>query len=259
MVEARDESKRVRAFRRGITSEIPRFPNNRASLDALEKKSLTSLLVTYIGWRLRHVAARPRGVTGQSALSGDPRAAALQPNIDAFIQAVQAGDDLTPYLSLRAITRGYTPAAEAGGGDDSWADKDFVLNVMGLHHFHLGLTTESAGHKARTDEVLFASVTRDQLEIIGLFDHAAFEYNDNGAMTAERSRLWSVFTALQERHALPGQLMIGGFGGLGISTAGSPVAVVRAAQEHVRILTEIDPKLDDPAFVQSLYPEAPPA
>ena len=58
---------------------------------------------------------------------------------------------------------------------DSWADKDFLLNVMGLHHFHLGLTKETAGHMTRTNQVLFASVTREELEILGLFDHAAFE------------------------------------------------------------------------------------
>jgi hypothetical protein len=34
-----------------------------------------------------------------------------------------------------------------------------------------------------------------------------------------------------------------------------PVAVVRAAQEHVRVLREIEPKLDDTVYVRSLYQE----
>lgn len=251
-----DDSKRIKAFRRELIKQIPRFPNDRASLQAAEAKSLTDLLITYIGWRLRYVAQRPRTVTGRSALDGDSRARALQPNIDAFLQAVEAGDDLTPYLSLLPHTHGYTPAADPGGtGGDSWADKDFLLNVMGLHHFHLGMTKESKGHMVRTNEVLFASVTRDSFEVIGLCDHAAFESDPGGPMTPERQRLWSIFEARQQNGLLPGQLAIGGYGNLGVTMSASPVAVVRAAQRHIKILEEIDPKLDDLTYVRGLYDE----
>ncbi|MCP6571029.1 hypothetical protein NL494_28055, partial [Klebsiella pneumoniae] len=50
-----------------------------------------------------------------------------------------------------------------------------------------------AGHMARTNEVLFASVTRDEFEILGLFDHAAFEHEDDGSMTPEREKLWAAY------------------------------------------------------------------
>lgn len=249
-----ENSKRIKAFRRDLISALPRFPNNKASLQTLESKDLTDLLIAYIGWRLRYVGQRPRKVTGQENLANDPRAAALRANIDAFIQEVEAGGDLTPYLSIEPHTRGYSPAADPGNPSaDAWADKDFLLNVMGLHHFHLGLTKEEKGHMKRTNEVIFASVTRDDFEIIGLFDHAAFEYDDNSAMTPERNKLWKVFTTRQEAAALPGQLMTGGYGGYGITMASSPVAVVRAAQRHVKILQEIDPKLDDSLYVRGLY------
>ena len=66
---------------------------------------------------------------------------------------------------------------------------------------------EAAGQIARTNEVLFASVTRDELEIIGLFDHAAFEHEDDGTMTPERVRLWQAYQAREATDALPGQLM----------------------------------------------------
>lgn len=256
-----ENSKRIKAFRQDIISALPRFPNDKTSLQALKSKHLTDLLIAYIGWRLRYVGQRPRKVTGRENLAGDPRAAALQANIDAFVQAVKTGADLTPYLSIEPHTRGYSPAADPGNpSGDTWADKDFLLNVMGLHHFHLGLTKEAKGHMARTNEVIFASVTRDSFEIIGLFDHAAFQYDDSGAMTPERNRLWNVFTTRQEAAALPGQLMTGGYGGSGITMASSPVAVVRAAQRHVRILQDIEPKLDgpDPDFVRKLYGDSVP-
>ena len=170
------------------------------------------------------------------------------------MKAVKDGEDLTPYLSLGAVKEGYTPAAERSGPEESWADKDFLLNVMGLHHFHLGMTREAKGHAARTNEVLFASVTRDTFEIIGLFDHDAFERKNDGTMTSERNHLWSIYDARRTANTLPGQLSVGGFNGLGITMSSHPVTVVRAAQEHARIIREVEPRLDDPMYVRSLYP-----
>ncbi len=146
-----EKSKRIKALRRDLIALVRRSPNDKASLQAMEAKSLTDLLITSIAWRLRHVGKRPRQVAGLSTIAGDPRAMALKPNIDAFLDVVQAGGDLTPYLS-EGRKKGYTPAAEAPrqAGGNSWADKDFLLNVMGLHHFHLGLTIEAAGHAVRT-------------------------------------------------------------------------------------------------------------
>lgn len=251
-----DESKRIKAFQRCLITAVPRFPNDRSSLQAMEAKSLTDLLITFIAWRLRHVGNRARIVTGRNNLANDPRATALAPNIDSFLKLVEDGGDLTPYLSIEPRTKGYTPAAEGPGPDkDSWADKDLLLNVMGLHHFHLGSTLEAAGHAARTNELNFASVTRDRFDIIGLFDHAAFERADDGSMTSERQKLWSAYEAREAAGTLPGQLSIGGLGGQGVTISSHTVAIVRAAQDHVRILREIDPELESPTYVRSLYPE----
>jgi hypothetical protein len=179
-----ENSKRIQAFRRELFATVPRFPNDTTSLQTMQAKPLVEQMIVYISWRLRFVGHRPRRVAGRSNLVGDHRFSKLQPNIDAFLQKVEAGSDLTPYLSLETRTRDYTPAAEAKAADaDRWADKDFLLNVMGLHHFHLGLTREPGGHVSRTNDVIFASVTRDEFEIIGLFDDAVFEHLDDGTMT----------------------------------------------------------------------------
>ena len=69
----------------------------------------------------------------------------------------------------------------------TWKDKDFLLNVMGLHHFHLGLRKETSGLIARTNEVVLASVARDNLELMGLFDHSVFEWSRCGGMAPERN------------------------------------------------------------------------
>jgi hypothetical protein len=245
--------KRVAAFKRELVLEIPRFPNDRASLQTLQAKHLTDLLISYIGWRLRHVGQRPRIVTGRRMLNADLRATILKPNIDAFLAAVERGDDLTPYLSLKARTKGYTPPAEAPPPADSWADKDFMLNVMGLHHFHLGLTVEQAGHRVRTNDVLFASVSRDRFEILGLFNHDTFEHEPNGDMKAEREKLWQAYERRQNADMLPGQLAIGGIGGMGIAMSSHPTQVVWAAQRHVQIIGDMDPTFDDPDEIRSYF------
>jgi hypothetical protein len=213
-------------------------------------------MIVYIAWRLRFVGHRPRIVTGRSRLVADPRFSALQPNIDAFLREVEAGSDLTPYLSLEPRTRGYIPAAQPNVANaDRWADKDVLLNVMGLHHFHLGLTKEPAGHVSRTNDVVLASVTRDQFEIIGLFDHTVFEHLNDGEMNPEREKLWRVYEVQRSTGDLPGQLSVGGYANFGLALSGHPIAVVRAAQYHLQIMRNRDPELDDPTFLKKFYPD----
>ena len=255
MTSSIENAKRVKALRRNLINCIPRSPNNKASLDAVESKTLTDLLRIYINWRLRYVACRPRKVTGLSTLDGDTRADGLEPNIKTFVRAVETGHDLTPYLSLKIHKQGYSPASpekKSSTRADTWHDKDFLLNVMGLHHFHLSLAQE-AGHMARTNQLIFASVTRDTFEILGLFDHTAFDHDENDAMTDERERIWSTYLKREEAKAVPGQLMIDGYGGMGITTAGTPVFGTLAAQSHARKIREIEPELDDPVFLERLY------
>ncbi len=255
MPDALANSKRIKALRQELIGLVPRSPNDRASLQAMNAKTLNELLVVFIGWRLRYVGMRQREVVGRDVLARDSRAAVLKENIDTFLEVVEKGGNLVPYLSIKPRTKGYTPAAEQRGPGANWADKDFLLNVMGLHHFHLGLTMEAAGHVARTNELIFASVTRDRFEIIGLVDHAVFDHESDGSMTSERTALWSLYEQYKAANGLGGQLSIGGFADMGISTNGQPVEVVRTAQEHVCVMQKIDPKLDNPAFVQSLYPD----
>ena len=251
-----DNSKRVRAFRASLIKQIPRIPNNKSSLRILESKAHTDLLIIYMCWRLRHVAIRPRTVIDLSVLDCDSRATALTPNIEAFTRDVEMGSDLTPYLSLKANRDGYVVAYDPGlTNTSSWEDKDFLLNVMGLHHFHLGLKKEKRGHVARTNEVLFAYVSRDSFQVLGLFDHSVFDWTVEDELTPERARLWSVFNEFQATQAATGEIMIGGIGGMGITTAGTPTVVTWKAIKQVEIIRKLEPNLDDIDFVKSLYGE----
>ena len=209
------ESKRIRKFRNDLIRVIPRIPNDRYSLEGLRSKHLTDLLMIYMCWRLRNVAIRPRTVTGLSALEGDHRVDSLKVSIERFIKLVEAGGDLGPYLSRKAHVHGYVVASDSDFTDaTTWNDKDFLLNVMGLHHFHLGLQIQDSGLMERTHEVLFGFVTRDTLEILGLFDHSVFDSSADYIMTPERERLWSIRDSFVPTGTEPGAIFLDGYWGV---------------------------------------------
>ena len=177
-----DNSKRFNKFRNNLIQTLPRSPNNKASLETLQSIDHTDLLIIYMCWRFRHVAVRPRKVVGLSVLEADSRANALKPNLEAFIEAVEAGMDLAPYISDRAHRYGYVMASESNVMNSATRkDNDLLLNVTGFHHFHLGLDMLNNGLATRTKEVLLAYVTRDTFNVIGLFDHSVFKwmFDDN--------------------------------------------------------------------------------
>ena len=252
-------SKRFQRFRNRLIRDIPRIPNDRTTLAALESKGDSELLRIYMCWKLRQVAIRSRRVTGLSALKADRRATRLQRNIEAFISAVEAGADLNRYLSTKAHRHGYVLAADPEIADRrTWEDKDFLLNVLGRHHFHLGLQEGAGGMMARTNEVLFGAVTRDTIRILGLFDHSVFDWSVDDAMAPERERLWLIHDEYRaEGDPCSGAIILDGFGGLGITAAGTPVTMTMGAMRQMDLIREIDQKLDDSKYVKTLFAEHP--
>ncbi|MBT1077333.1 hypothetical protein [Geobacter grbiciae] len=238
-----------------IVKEIPKFPNDKATKQILEEKSLANLLINYMNWMSRYVPPRPRIVQIEPTATVDSRWRTLRPAIYALLVKVRAGEDLIPHLSLQIHNQGFTPAASAKGPNvDTWADKDFLLNVMGFHHFHLGESTMDAGHVERTDEVVFAEVTRDKFNLIAIFDHSVFEKTNEvtKTMTAERDRLWDIFNKRSSRGMPPGAVYVPA----AIMTSGHAEHHVRMADYYAKIVRETDPLLEDRSFVNRLYTDA---
>ncbi|MBC8465606.1 hypothetical protein H8D57_01130, partial [bacterium] len=246
------ESKREIKFHGSIIKALPKFPNNKATKTKLEQMSLTTLLIHYLSWMCRYIAIKPREVEIEKSVQDDPRWITLQPQIDALLEKVRKGKDLTPHLSLQAHRKGYTPVASEKGPDvDRWADKDFLLNAMGYHHFHLGQKKEPKGHVIRTDDVVFARVTREKFTVVGIFDHSVFEPVGN-KMSVERERLWSIFDEHVTRGASPGSVVISS----PIATSGHPIHLVSTAQECFWIINQVNPRLDEKRFIDDLYSDA---
>jgi len=240
------EPPRIKRFRRALIKVIPRVPNDRASLLHMQQKHLTDLLVDYLNWRSRYVGQRPRTVSVEPAAQADPRWSAHAACIGAFLDKVRCGDDLTPHLSIQPHRKGYAPAVRAPGATpvDRWSDKDFLLNVMGYHHFHLGTKMQKRGHVDRTDDLIFAEVQRGTFRVIAIFNHDVFDQN-----STERMRLWAVHESILFRGVPPGSAVVIG----NIASSGHSDHVVLYAQRCARIIKYNELKLDDPEFVKSLY------
>jgi hypothetical protein len=246
------ESKRIKNFRQQLVKETPKVPNDKATKTLLEQKPLEELLVINLSWRVRFIANRPRNVSVQPTATSDPRWVSLQPSITYLLNKVRAGDDLTPHLSLQPQSRGFSAIPVPKGKTVTWDDKDLLLNATGMHHFHLGTTFETAGHIARTNDVLFAAVSRSDFSVVGIYDHQVFE-DPSPTMTAERARLWQTYEDLQTAGQVPGQASMGGLGGIGTSMSGHPTIIVRVAQEYCRVIRQVDAQLEDVQFLAKLY------
>lgn len=241
-----EEPPRVEALRLKLIKEIPRFPNTRASLQHMKQKTLPDVLIDYVNWRSRYVGTRTRTVTIEPTADSDPRWRRLSTAIGAFLDKVRRGDDLTPHLSIAPHTRGYALAANAPGATnaDRWSDKDLVLNIMGYHHFHMGMELEHRGHIARTNDLVFAKVGRDTFKVIAIFDHDVFE-----SESTERSRLRTVHSDIISRTLPPGSVFLAS----DITTSGHNGRVVRYALQCVRYIQTVDPQIDDSEHVKDWF------
>ncbi|MGH7603999.1 MAG: hypothetical protein ACRENK_08375 [Gemmatimonadaceae bacterium] len=233
------EPPRVKKFRLEIAAAIPRIPNDRASLEHMRKKRLVDVLIDYISWRARYVGVRSRTVSVEPAARIDPQWSRHSRAINSFLDKVRRGDDLTPHLSIQPRTRGYALAAYApdATSDERWSDKDFLLNTLDYHHFHLDAAGKTGGHGKGKDELIFAEVTRDRFHVVAIFGHKVFEPG-----TKERRRLTKLHHAIAARGAPPGAVVIGS---TMLTTSAHTLHAVRYAQRCAQVVEDMDPKIDD--------------
>jgi hypothetical protein len=247
------ETKRIRKLREDLIKNIPRLPNNGKTLEIIKQKSLAELLIIYLNNAARFVPPRSRSVAIEPSATKDPRWTTFYPDAKILFEKARNGTDLTPNLSLKIHKEGFSVAGTTGKLSirDKWADKDLILNVMGYHHFHLSQLLENKGHTKRTNEVLFAQVTRSEFIAIGFFDHSVFDSSiqPSNQMTAERERLWEIFLTRSSRGIPPGTAYMP----WSIATSGHTTHHVSMANHYARTITVIDPMLDDPGYLKAKF------
>mgnify|MGYP000004304955 CR=1 FL=1 len=246
-----DDSKRIRKLKANLIKELPFFPNDKTTLKDLERQDLNSVLIHYLHWKTRIVPPRPRKVEIAPEVTSDKRWKLLKHAINDLLEKVKNGDDIYPYHSQKAHKNGYTPSQRIKNGEvDSWEDKDQLLNTKGFYHFHLNMNVQITGLSKRTDNVLFAFVSRDTFRAMGIFDHSVFEPIDvDGCFTGERERMWT----LHEKHVTLGMVPGAVYMTNPIMTSGHPVYLIRMSDYYAQIIRNNEPMLDERDFINSLY------
>ncbi|WP_163391582.1 hypothetical protein [Enterovibrio norvegicus] len=254
------ESKKQTKFKNELIKKLPFFPDDTSTLKALESQSLSEVMFHYLHWSTRQVPSRIRRVHIYPEVTSDKRYKYLKSGIKQLLKKVKNGEDLSPYLSKRAHKKGYTPSERIINGEvDSWEDKDQILNTKGFHHFHLDMTVQSTGLSKRTNEVLFAKVTRDSFHAVAIFDHSVFESGDErSGLPDERERMMKIHEKYTTFGMTPGTVYMAP----PITCSGHPLELRRMSDRYMRLIQDIDPKLEERSFINDIYQQgrmAPPS
>ncbi|MBK3737649.1 hypothetical protein G3A39_00305 [Paraburkholderia aspalathi] len=201
------------------------------------------LILTYLTWRMRFVPVRSRKVAIWSGGVDPHHFAAIASQVRPLIGKVERGEDLTPHLSGLVNTLGF--AMPEVSAEKRRHKKDHVLTKTGLHHFHVGAMT-GANPRGRSGRLVFADVTDDEFKIIAISDHAAFSIG-----SAEWTRLFGI-----SNRYIQSQLPAGAaYMAFPTVSSGHPLELVVYADHCDEMMTQTDSRLDDRAFVESLYSE----
>lgn len=151
-------------IRQQVLAMLPLKPQEATALAAMDAHALLTL---YLNWRARFIPVRPRTVHKAAALSVNPLASdpAYKPALEQIISSIEAGDDLTRYIS-KGITHIYHMP--------SGRHLDLLLNDWGIHHLHLSTTVEPDGFVRRTKPLLVAAFRQDDAYLIDILPHGAW-------------------------------------------------------------------------------------
>ena len=237
-------NRRVQRFRDKLIGELPRVPNDGASLTSLQGLSTIGLIQSYVTWRMRLIPRKPRavriwhgGVTPFQLQKAKNRIAPL-------INDAIAGNDLEQYLS-ESVRKAGIDLDPTRRQNRSRRDIDMVLTRHGLHHFHIGARTKF-NPKGRSDALVFAEVSPDEFRIAAISDHRAFDTEDK---TGERQRFFRTCLSYISKDIPPGE----GFTSSPVLSSGHSLEVRAFARKCSDEMDRLDSKLDQPEFFKDLY------
>jgi len=224
-----------------MIKQLPRAPNNLASLESLRAMSTNELILAYLTWRMRLIPARPRLVRlwsgGVTPFQFQMAKSKLRP----LLEKVAAGADLTLHLSDLVRRKGVVlPGAKPS---DKRKDIDMVLTRHGLHHFHVGVTGPG-NPKGRSGSLIFAEVLENEFRIVAISDHRAF---DPGS--PEHRRFFRICNAYIAKDVAPGQAFMAN----PVMSSGHPMTLALFAIKCADEIRRLDPLMEDPGFIDKLY------
>lgn len=248
-------SERLRQFYEGLATTIP-CPEPEAR-DDLRTMPHPELLVRYLNWADRFVAARPRRVVTWDGFLHHGSGALHMDQVHALATEVEAGSNLSPYLSEKSARDGYMrPSGKRKRRGVEWADKDYALNAYEMHHLHLD--------RAGTEQLLYVNFSREDAFFLMVGDHKSFDDGSLALAVAEsrkgtpyelrgvglpRPRAMTEYNRLQ-RAGLATFLPAGDqvVMGANLTSAGTSTMHTLYAQRIVRKMKEWDSQIDNEGF-----------
>lgn len=235
------ESQRIQSFRESVIKRIPIFPNNRDTRNLLHNMPLNKLMIHALSWLSRFVNTRRRHVHVANNILDHHKWKENQYRILPLLRRFQKGESVIEFLSEKIEKRGLNLNFNI---TNKWEDKDFLLNAMGFHHFHLGDLQEGNTFADRTNDILFAEVKRKEVSVIGIYEHSVFD-SKSATLSKERQRLWADFESYRFGSIEPGKVYLQSM----IATSGHPMHIVTLAKHYTDIIYNLDDKLNDQKFL----------
>lgn len=197
-----------------LVSEIPYVPQSEEAKQFLLNHDIGDLLHIYHFWRQRFFLPVPRRYHAPSSVRNEPLYLHHKAKIDQLRRKIEAGEDVSAYLSRRA----HTKALDVNSYRESRSfnsSRDLLLVCEGFYHLHLAPLPE------RTDEIIVAKVESGLFEVIGLFTHELFL---DDSLNPTYSKYNEAINSYLARKMPSGGFFIGGAGGGMQNLAGSSVA-----------------------------------
>lgn len=156
----------IESVRQWVLNNLPCDRGDAAVVAYLHGLDAHRLLVIYHNWMRRLVPQQPRTVHKSRAFQQNPLTAQRASDLASMIADIEAGRDLTKYLS-RDIVR--APVKVPGGRRRP--DLDLMLNDWGVHHLHISSTVEADGFVRRDGPLLFVSFRPYAAYLIDIMNH----------------------------------------------------------------------------------------
>ena len=265
------EPPRIAKLRSDIVAAIPCLKHQSEAQQELQQLPLNGLLHAYLKWADRFVPAWPREVSFAPSFWEAAVAKSHRGEILAMARRIEEGQDLSRHLSPRLQTSGYELRRvrdQALPEKKRWGrDRDFVLNVLGLHHLHISGGVEEDGnlHGAELAFVEFAQGTAvfvyagtyaefHDPELTARLSEAVAQVRARAGTTINEMRLGGptphislmelARVGLSAAAAVDGKLVPHAM----IASDGTPVLLSLHLRVIHRALVELEPQIDSPEY-----------
>jgi hypothetical protein len=232
-------------LREDLIKKIPKRPNTKKSVQAMQCLETVSIFVIYFTWKARSVTTRRRKIQWWVPGLDESRLMEVKRGLERFIKKVETGEDLNPHLSVLARSSGFVlgPPKDDDISKVREDDKDMILTRLGFHHFHVGVP-DAGNPKGRSKYVVFAEVTDDYFTVVSLCDHEAFDRK-----TQEFEKFYTVCKEYTERNMKQGILYMPN----PVTVSGHSSDLTDHAIYCLKTIMKIGGKVDDEAFIRDLF------